>query len=163
MTKNIKIFFKMLKKLYEFLFGCGIITLCIYILWEIMFSLRKFNEKGVGLKMKRKFVLAIMIAVCLCLSACSMPGASVTDSLSPPKPSGELYDIQKALELSVGHGVNLVYPSAGNYRSAIVTKDIDSDGKLEVFSFYSSETDDKRRRNAYISHRRRRRVTPEPR
>ena len=93
--------------------------------------------------MKRKFVLAIMIAVCLCLSACSMPGASVTDSLSPPKPSGELYDIQKALELSVGHGVNLVYPSAGNYRSAIVTKDIDSDGKLEVFSFYSSETDDK--------------------
>lgn len=93
--------------------------------------------------MKRMFLLALVIVLCLSLSACSMPGVSVTDSLSPPKPSGELYDIQKALELSAGHDVDLVYPSAGEYRSAIITKDIDSDGKLEVFAFYSTETDDK--------------------
>ncbi len=93
--------------------------------------------------MRKSFVLAVVIAACLSLSACSMPGVSVTDSLSPPKPSGELYDIQKALELSAGHDVDLVYPSKGEYRSAIITKDIDSDGKLEVFAFYSTETDDK--------------------
>ena len=93
--------------------------------------------------MKRMFLLALVIVLCLSLSACSMPGASVTDSLSPPKPSGELYDIQKALELSAGHDVDLVYPSAGDYRSAIITKDIDSDGKLEAFALYSTETDDK--------------------
>ncbi len=93
--------------------------------------------------MKRMVLLAVLIALCLSLSACSMPGFSVSDSLSPPKPSGELYDIQKALELSAGHDVDLVYPSAGDYRSAIITKDIDSDGKLEAFALYSTETDDK--------------------
>lgn len=93
--------------------------------------------------MKKMFLLALVIVLCLSLSACSMPGVSVTDSLSPPKPSGELYDIQKALELSAGHDVDLVYPSAGDYRSAIITKDIDSDGKLEAFALYSTETDDK--------------------
>ncbi len=93
--------------------------------------------------MKRLCLLALAVLFSAVLSACSLPGMGVADSLSPPKPSGELYDIQKALETSVGHGVDLAYPSSGNYRSAIVTKDIDFDGKLEVFSFYSTETDDK--------------------
>ncbi len=93
--------------------------------------------------MKKRAILALAIMLCLALSACSLPGVNITDSLSPPKPSGELYDIQKALETSVGHGVDLVYPSSGKYRSAIITQDIDFDGKSEVFSFYSTETDDK--------------------
>ena len=93
--------------------------------------------------MKRTAVIAVLTAVCLMMTACSGLGVNISDSLSPPKPSGELYEIQKALEASVGHGVNLVYPSSGEYRSAIITKDIDSDGKYEVFSFYSTETDDK--------------------
>ncbi len=93
--------------------------------------------------MKKSILLVLSLVLCIVLSACSLPSVGITDSLSPPKPSGELYEIQKALESSAGHGVNLVYPSAGKYRSAIVTKDIDFDGKLEVFSFYSTETDDK--------------------
>ncbi len=84
-----------------------------------------------------------MVAVCLLLSGCSGFGLSVSENLAPPKPSGELYEIQKTLETAVGHGVDLAYPSSGYYRSAIITKDIDSDGKYDVFSFYSTETDDK--------------------
>lgn len=93
--------------------------------------------------MKKTGFLILFTALCLVFSACSLPGVGVTDSLSPPKPSGELYAIQQALETSVGHDVDLVYPSAGKYRSAIITNDINSDGKFEVFSFYSTETDDK--------------------
>ena len=93
--------------------------------------------------MKRKAVIAVLTAVVLMLSGCSGFGVNISDALSPPKPSGELYEIQKSLESSVGHDVDLVYPSQGKYRSAIITKDIDSDGKYEVFSFYSTETDDK--------------------
>lgn len=75
--------------------------------------------------------------------SCSDFGGNIVDKLSPPKLSGELYDIQKALEKSVGQDINLVYPTSGNYRSAIITKDVDSDGKQDVFTFYSTKTDDK--------------------
>lgn len=93
--------------------------------------------------MKKHGLLAVILAVCLVLSGCSGFGLSVSENLAPPKPSGELYEIQKTLETAVGHDVDLVYPSSGAYRSAIITKDIDSDGKYDVFSFYSTETDDK--------------------
>ena len=93
--------------------------------------------------MKKSFLSAVLIVGCLLLASCSEFGINISDSLSPPKPSGELYDIQQTLEASVGHDVDLVYPSSGEYRSAIITKDIDSDGKSEVFSFYGTETDDK--------------------
>lgn len=93
--------------------------------------------------MKRLSIISLITTACLMLSACSGFGINVQDSLSPPKPSGELYEIQKTLEASVGGDAELVYPSLGKYRSAIITKDIDSDGKYEVFSFYRTETDDK--------------------
>lgn len=93
--------------------------------------------------MKKYGMLSLLIAVCVFLASCSGFGVNIDDSLSPPKPSGELYEIQKTLETAVGHDVNLVYPSAGEYRSAIITKDINFDGKYDVFSFYSTETDDK--------------------
>lgn len=91
---------------------------------------------------KTALAAAVMTAVML-FSGCSGFGADISDSLSPPKPSGELYEIQQALEASVGQDIDLVYPASGEYRSAIITKDIDADGKYEVFSFYSTETDDK--------------------
>lgn len=93
--------------------------------------------------MKKRFAAVVMTVLLVLLSGCSGFSLSVSENLAPPKPSGELYEIQKALEASVGHDVDLVYPSSGKYRSAIITKDINSDGKYDVFSFYSTETDDK--------------------
>ena len=92
--------------------------------------------------MKKCLLSALSVALCLALTGCFGMN-KISDTLSPPKPSGELYKIQQTLEASVGHDVDLVYPSSGQYRSAIITRDIDSDGKYEVFSFYSTETDDK--------------------
>ena len=44
--------------------------------------------------MKRKAVIAVLTAVVLMLSGCSGFGVNISDALSPPKPSGELYEIQ---------------------------------------------------------------------
>lgn len=93
--------------------------------------------------MKRRLCFLLTVVVAAVLSGCSGLGGDISDSLSPPKPSGELYEIQQTLEKSVGDDIDLVYPSSGEYRSAIITKDVDSDGKYEVFSFYSTVTDDK--------------------
>ena len=92
--------------------------------------------------MLKKFIGFMLCAMLVLLVGCS-PIGEVSDNIFPPKPSGELYEIQKTLETAVGHSLNLVYPSSGEYRSAIITKDIDFDGKFEVFSFYSTETDNK--------------------
>ena len=101
----------------------------------------KLNETEESRKMKK--ALLILLAVCTVLMcSCSGVGTDISDSLTPPKPSGELYDIQKALEAYAGSKVHLVYPSSGAYRSAIITKDINSDGEYEVFAFYSTKTDD---------------------
>ncbi len=92
----------------------------------------------------KKLLLCALAVVCLfTMCSCKGLGGSISESLSPPKPSGELYEIQQALETYVGAQIKLVYPSAGQYRSAIITRDIDGDEKYEVFSFYSTETDDK--------------------
>lgn len=91
----------------------------------------------------KKAVLALLVLCAVFLCSCASLGTDISDDLTPPKPSGELYDIQKALEAYAGPKVHLVYPSSGAYRSAIITEDIDRDGKYEVFSFYSTKTDDK--------------------
>ncbi len=92
----------------------------------------------------KKLLLTVLSALAaMSLSACSGIGVNISESLSPPKPSGELYDIQQAFEKAVGGNVELSYPSGGKYRSAIITRDLDGDEKYEVFAFYSTETDDK--------------------
>ncbi len=93
--------------------------------------------------MKKCSIIAIVLSLVLLLSGCSGLGIDIDKSLTPPKPSGEVYEIQKALEKYVNGELNLVYPTSGEYRSAIITKDIDADGEYEVFSFYKTETDDK--------------------
>ena len=91
-----------------------------------------------------KKIWAVLVVIC-CLLCCGCSGevADIYGSISPPKPSGELYHIQKALEVYVNGKIQLVYPSSGDYRSAIITKDITGDGKYEAFAFYSTKTDDK--------------------
>ncbi len=93
--------------------------------------------------MKRLLMLVFVILLFLSFNACSSTTFHIADNIHPPKPSGELYDIQLALEKSVGQSINLCYPSSGEYRSAIITNDIDNDQKIEAFAFYSTETDDK--------------------
>lgn len=93
--------------------------------------------------MKRLLLVVLALICTMYFSSCNRIGVNISESLTPPKPSGELYDIQQALEQYAGSQIKLIYPSSGQYRSAIITRDIDGDNKYEVFSFYSTETDDK--------------------
>lgn len=93
--------------------------------------------------MKKILLGAVSLLSAFLLSACSGFGMNVTESIKAPRPSGKFSDIQKALESYAGSNPNLVYPSSGEYRSAIVTRDLNNDGRDEVFAFYSTKTDGK--------------------
>ena len=89
----------------------------------------------------KRILLSCLTALMLFLCSCSV-GFDVADAIISPKPSGEFYDIQQALEKYAGESVKLVYPSKGEFRSPIILRDVDKDGKEEAFSFYSTVTDE---------------------
>ena len=76
-----------------------------------------------------------LLATGLC--GCDFITADTAELLTPPALSGNMKPIADAINKTVPEGYTLKYPSRGNYRSAIVREDIDSDGVLEAFAFYS--------------------------
>lgn len=82
------------------------------------------------------------ISVCLCafsLCGCGLFTADTEELLSPPALSGDLEPIAEAIEKSVSEDYTFQYPSRGDYRSAVVSQDINKDGILEAFAFYSTQ------------------------
>lgn len=75
------------------------------------------------------------------LTACSSIDTNVEDMITPPLQDGDIYDIQKALEASVGSKITLKYPISGDYRSAFSFKDVDGDGVDEAIALYSVNND----------------------
>lgn len=61
--------------------------------------------------------------------------------LSPPRPQGELYEVQQALYKTAPAGMKLRYPQKGQYRSAVTSFDIDGDGKNEAIAFFETENE----------------------
>lgn len=65
------------------------------------------------------------------LAGCSTANLSKGDLLVPPKPSGEMYKIQKALEKAVKSNVKLKYPTSGEYRSAFIIKNLKGESEQD--------------------------------
>ncbi len=88
-------------------------------------------------------IVAILSAVIMLLTLCSCNSLdlSIEGLISPPLQDGNIYPIQKALELSVGKEITLKYPISGEYRSAFSFKDIDGDGVDEALALYSMNND----------------------
>lgn len=83
-----------------------------------------------------KKILSLFAAFSLlCLSGCSV---SVESLLSPPKLDEEQSAIYEALRLSKGGDVHLKYPVSGQYRSAFVVENIDSEETDEAIVFYEA-------------------------
>ena len=80
-----------------------------------------------------KAIAALMTA--FILSGCSS-SASVDMLLTPPKLSEEQSAVYAALVKSVGKDIRLQYPRSGDYRSAFVFADIDSEPDNEAIVFY---------------------------
>lgn len=88
--------------------------------------------------MKRKAaVLAIILAISAMLSGCSFAGLDAQTLMHAPKPTGENEaDIQSLLDQTAGGQMTLKYPSAGEYRSAILKHDICGDKGSEAIAFF---------------------------
>ncbi|MBR4123716.1 MAG: VCBS repeat-containing protein [Clostridia bacterium] len=86
---------------------------------------------------KRFIALIVCIFGIMCLSGCDLFAIDTAELLSPPMLSGELKPIADVINKTAGDGYSFKYPSRGDYRSAVVREDIDGDGILEAFAFYS--------------------------
>ncbi len=88
----------------------------------------------------KPLLLAAALGVSSILGGCSLsfndPGM-----LHPPKTTGREAEIQKLIEQTAGGDYMLKYPASGQYRSAIITEDLDGDKNDEAIAFYSTGDD----------------------
>lgn len=87
------------------------------------------------LPLKKIFFSVFSFVIAAAFSGCSFAG-SVDLLLSPPKLSEEQKAVYEALVQSAGKDVRLRYPRYGDYRSAFVFADIDSEEGDEAIVFY---------------------------
>ncbi len=87
------------------------------------------------------FILIISMIFMMC--GCSFRFTSFDNLIRPPKLSGKYQGLQDAFENSVKEKFSLLTPENGEYQSAFVTFDADSDLEEEALVFYSiSEQED---------------------
>lgn len=75
------------------------------------------------------------------MSSCSI-GLDDENLLQPPKNTGREAAIQKLIEKAARGRYSLKYPKNGEYRSAIITKDLNSDENDEAVAFYRTQLDE---------------------
>ena len=90
--------------------------------------------------MFRKLILCSLV-LCLAFSLCGCDFfmADTAELLSPPALSDDFKEISDAINASAKEDYLMEYPQAGDYRSAVVQKDINCDGVNEAFAFYSTK------------------------
>lgn len=91
-------------------------------------------------KLKILLCAVLIFALSGILSGCRLFSAS-EDLLIPPRPQGELSEIQERLRESFGSSIKLKYPTDGDYRSAIISYDLTGNGVNDAIAFYSTESD----------------------
>lgn len=94
------------------------------------------------MKLKNAAALILATITVFMLSGCNTFSVDTDALMTPPELSGDMYPISKALSKSVKGEYQLKYPSLGDRRSAIILEDINRDGILEAFAFYSTADDE---------------------
>ncbi|MGN1138804.1 MAG: hypothetical protein ACI4RM_05085, partial [Ruminococcus sp.] len=82
-------------------------------------------------------ILALLTVSAVFLSGCSI-NLSGADLIHPPKTTGNEAEIQKLIEDNAESDYTLKYPKTGDYRSAIVTEDLNYDESPEAVAFYNT-------------------------
>ena len=86
-------------------------------------------------KLKKLFAAVLAVLLALSFSGCSeLTGLDAQALMSPPKTTADREAIYALMGGGVGD-VTLVYPKYGDYRSAIISRDLDGCGTSEVVSF----------------------------
>lgn len=103
--------------------------------------------------MKVKKITAIVVAVVMLLfcSGCSLNFFSVESLMSPPAQSGRNGEVEAAFKkLMSEKSVQLRSPASGEYQTAFVLFDINSDGSEEAIVFYTDSSIDASVRMAFL-------------
>lgn len=88
--------------------------------------------------MKKNFLslLLIFVLLAMCLSGCSLTTGTIDDLITPPDTADDNQGLVKVLEEKVSEKTTFSSPKYGEYRSSVVSKDIDGDGISEALTFY---------------------------
>ena len=91
---------------------------------------------------KALLISALLLSLTL-ISACSGFNITADDFLSPPRASGEMYEVEQTLKSTVKSAYTLKYPTAGEYRSAYVLADLKGSGNNDfAMAFYSTTNEE---------------------
>ncbi|MBQ3841362.1 MAG: hypothetical protein II820_01590 [Ruminiclostridium sp.] len=93
----------------------------------------KSGSHTAGGEILKKRILSLAAAAVLTLSSCS---AQVEELLSPPRLDGEQTEIYSALRKFTSGDIIFKYPRSGQYRSAFVVTNLDSEPTDEAIVFY---------------------------
>lgn len=85
-------------------------------------------------------VLSSLLILVLIMSGCTIGNSDIRNLMSPPKLTGDKAEIHKVIEEYAGQDIILRYPQRGEYRSALIVRDILENGVKEAVAFYSTKT-----------------------
>lgn len=91
----------------------------------------------------KALITAVLILSVTLLSGCSGFSITADDFLSPPRASGEMYEVEQTLKKTVKTAYTLKYPTAGEYRSAYILADLTGIGTQNfAMAFYSTTNEE---------------------
>ena len=90
---------------------------------------------------KKAGITALILCSVTLLGGCSL-GINDQSLLSPPKITGREAELENLISRTANGSYKLKYPQSGEFRSAIITKDLNSDGKDEAIAFYRGSDSD---------------------
>ncbi|MGN0550955.1 MAG: FG-GAP repeat domain-containing protein [Acutalibacteraceae bacterium] len=90
---------------------------------------------------KRLTAVLILMLVCTLFSSCAPNSFDNSDLLRPPRATGNKAEIEAVIETTAGGDYTLKYPQRGDYRSAIIMKDLNGDGIDEAIALYKPSGD----------------------
>lgn len=92
--------------------------------------------------MKLRHTAAVLGSILLITaSGCSFAELGLEDALRPPKATGDESEIEQLISDSARDAYTLKYPKSGDYRSAIIMKDLNGDDTDEAVAFFRVKDD----------------------
>lgn len=86
------------------------------------------------MRRKRWLFAAAAAVLCCILAGCSDLSLNARDLLSPPKAQGAQAELQTLIDSRIGSVYTPVYPTAGEWQNAVITRDTDGDGFDEAIA-----------------------------
>ena len=100
------------------------------------------------MKIKKAIISALLC--CALLSGCSVVGIESSELMRPPKATADKAQIQSVIDEQAEDNYILKYPQRGQYRSAVIMRDMDGDGTSEAIAFYSNKNEGTPKTNLLI-------------